>query len=199
MTHGSFNTHDWRLRTQYMVGSWKKGSCWSRETLPRFNTYHVGVSADVPSCIELCRERERKVEADDEHPVPDSLWTILFKTITGHKHKIVREAEVNTDKTGAGNTLAVTTSSTSVDPMAKQYGAFISQGEPNFVTQPELEAACRALRVALWQAVFYLITSDILGWFNAPYAFRELGYGPGVMVFVFLYAPNPLDNMRYRM
>ena len=116
------------------------------------------------------------------------MWTIIFKTITGHKHKIVREAKVNTDKTGAGNTLAVTTSSTSVDPTAKQYGVFNSQGEPNLVTQPELEAAYRALRVASWQAVFYLITSDILGWFNAPYAFRELGYGPGVMVFVFLYA-----------
>jgi len=44
--------------------------------------------------------------------------------------------------------------------------------------------AHRALRTAGWAAMFYLITTDILGPFNAPYAFSTIGYVGGV----FLYA-----------
>ncbi|EJU02788.1 hypothetical protein DACRYDRAFT_106844 [Dacryopinax primogenitus] len=44
--------------------------------------------------------------------------------------------------------------------------------------------AHRALRTAGWAAMFYLITTDILGPFNAPYAFSTVGYVGGV----FLYA-----------
>ncbi|KZT01290.1 uncharacterized protein LAESUDRAFT_731380 [Laetiporus sulphureus 93-53] len=43
--------------------------------------------------------------------------------------------------------------------------------------------ARRALRSASWAAVFYLITTDILGPFNAPYAISQVGYVPGVILY----------------
>lgn len=46
--------------------------------------------------------------------------------------------------------------------------------------------AWRSLRQASWLAAFYLCTTDILGPFNAPYAFRQNGYVPGVLLYVFM-------------
>ncbi|KAI1169995.1 transmembrane amino acid transporter protein-domain-containing protein [Nemania sp. FL0916] len=50
-------------------------------------------------------------------------------------------------------------------------------------TDEEWVNASRALRTASWGAVFYLITTDILGPFAVPYAIGTLGFGPGVGVF----------------
>ncbi|EPQ55716.1 hypothetical protein GLOTRDRAFT_75865 [Gloeophyllum trabeum ATCC 11539] len=50
--------------------------------------------------------------------------------------------------------------------------------------QQELLNARRALRTASWLSVFYLITTDILGPFNAPFAFSQVGYAPGVILYV---------------
>ncbi|KAG0209750.1 hypothetical protein BGX28_009970 [Mortierella sp. GBA30] len=52
--------------------------------------------------------------------------------------------------------------------------------------QEERENARRALRQAGWAAVFYLITTDILGPFNAPIAIAQLGYVPGVVLYTFM-------------
>lgn len=46
--------------------------------------------------------------------------------------------------------------------------------------------AWRALRQATWAGAFYLCTTDILGPFNAPYAFRVNGYVPGALLYVFM-------------
>ncbi|KAK1216975.1 hypothetical protein PQX77_020379 [Marasmius sp. AFHP31] len=52
------------------------------------------------------------------------------------------------------------------------------------VEQGELDAARRALRTAGWVSIFYLITTDILGPFNAPFAFSQVGYVPGAILYV---------------
>ncbi|GAA6061497.1 hypothetical protein JCM10212_000201 [Sporobolomyces blumeae] len=69
--------------------------------------------------------------------------------------------------------------------------------------------ARRVLRQAGWAAVFYLITCDILGPFNAPYSIASIGMAPGVIlylifgVFAFLggaalwYLFLKLDSVRY--
>ncbi|KAI0482972.1 transmembrane amino acid transporter [Xylariaceae sp. FL0804] len=44
--------------------------------------------------------------------------------------------------------------------------------------------AARALRTAGWMTIFYLITTDILGWSQTPYVFASAGYGLGVGIFV---------------
>ena len=46
--------------------------------------------------------------------------------------------------------------------------------------------AWRALRLSSWTGAFFLCTTDILGPFNAPYAFRQNGYVPGTLLYVFM-------------
>lgn len=55
------------------------------------------------------------------------------------------------------------------------------------LSEREQESAYRMLRVTSWQVVFFLIMTDVLGWYTAPMAFAQLGYGPGVLVFTFFY------------
>jgi hypothetical protein len=51
------------------------------------------------------------------------------------------------------------------------------------VAEEEWVQASRALRTATWGAVFYLITTDILGPYSVPWAFSQMGYGPGVALY----------------
>lgn len=46
--------------------------------------------------------------------------------------------------------------------------------------------AWRALRQSSWAGAFYLCTTDIIGPFNAPFAFRQNGYVPGTLLYVFM-------------
>jgi len=45
--------------------------------------------------------------------------------------------------------------------------------------EEERANASRALRLASWASIFYLITTDILGPFNAPFAISQVGWVPG--------------------
>lgn len=51
------------------------------------------------------------------------------------------------------------------------------------ITDEEWIQASRAARTATWGAIFYLITTDILGPFSTGYAFSQLGFGPGISLF----------------
>ncbi|KAJ5309609.1 uncharacterized protein N7443_002070 [Penicillium atrosanguineum] len=51
------------------------------------------------------------------------------------------------------------------------------------ITDEEWINASRALRTASRGAIFYLITTDILGPFGLPYAFATMGWGPGVALY----------------
>jgi len=51
------------------------------------------------------------------------------------------------------------------------------------ITDEEWVRASRAARTATWGAIFYLITTDILGPFSTGYAFSQLGFGPGISLF----------------
>ncbi|KAJ7728928.1 transmembrane amino acid transporter protein-domain-containing protein [Mycena maculata] len=48
----------------------------------------------------------------------------------------------------------------------------------------ELLTARRVLRQAGWATVFYLVTCDILGPFNAPFSIASIGMAPGVCLYV---------------
>ena len=50
---------------------------------------------------------------------------------------------------------------------------------PPTADELERENASRVLRLTSWASVFYLITTDILGPFNAPYAISQTGWVPG--------------------
>lgn len=57
---------------------------------------------------------------------------------------------------------------------------------PPTADELERENASRALRLASWASVFYLITTDILGPFNAPFAISQTGWVPGTKFQLFL-------------
>lgn len=51
------------------------------------------------------------------------------------------------------------------------------------VTPEEWKNASRAIRTAGWGAIFYLITTDILGPFSTAWSFAQMGYGPGIALY----------------
>jgi hypothetical protein len=51
-------------------------------------------------------------------------------------------------------------------------------------TEAEWKQASRAMRTASWGTMFYLITTDILGWSSTPFVFASVGYGPGVALYI---------------
>ncbi|KAI0008276.1 transmembrane amino acid transporter protein-domain-containing protein [Xylariaceae sp. FL0662B] len=51
------------------------------------------------------------------------------------------------------------------------------------VTEVQRRTASRAMRTASWGTIFYLITTDILGPTGAPWAFAQMGYGPGIALY----------------
>ncbi|KAG2036549.1 transmembrane amino acid transporter protein-domain-containing protein [Suillus americanus] len=66
---------------------------------------------------------------------------------------------------------------------AKNVAPSSEEGGSALVTSSEYRAASGALRTATWGSVFYLITTDILGPYSTPWAFQQVGYGPGVACF----------------
>jgi hypothetical protein len=51
------------------------------------------------------------------------------------------------------------------------------------VSNDEWHQASRSFRTATWGAIFYLITTDVLGPYSVPWAFAQMGYGPGVALY----------------
>jgi len=51
------------------------------------------------------------------------------------------------------------------------------------VSEGEYYQAQRAARTAGWAAVFYLITTDVLGPYTVPWALAQMGYGPGISLY----------------
>lgn len=58
-----------------------------------------------------------------------------------------------------------------------------SPASTGYPTDEEWFQASRAMRTATWGAVFYLITTDILGPYSVPWAMSQLGYGPGAVLY----------------
>jgi len=57
----------------------------------------------------------------------------------------------------------------------------------SLLTPQEKETAYRLLRVASWQVIFFLIMTDVLGWYTAPMAFAMLGFAPGALIYTCFY------------
>ncbi len=55
--------------------------------------------------------------------------------------------------------------------------------ESGHVSDDEWAQASRAVRLATWSAVFYLITTDVLGPYGVPFAIGTLGWGPGIALY----------------
>ena len=55
---------------------------------------------------------------------------------------------------------------------------------PASVSDEEWRTAARALRTASWGTIFYVMTTDILGWGSTPNVFASVGFGAGVALYV---------------
>lgn len=64
--------------------------------------------------------------------------------------------------------------------------------DPNSNLSPSKLDSQRMLRIAKAYSVFFLITTDILGPSNAPYAVAQMGWVPGVILYVLLVSRLPL-------
>jgi hypothetical protein len=51
------------------------------------------------------------------------------------------------------------------------------------VSDAEWQQAERAARTAGWAAIFYLISTDVLGPYSVPWAMAQMGYGPGISLY----------------
>lgn len=67
---------------------------------------------------------------------------------------------------------------------AEGEGVVSSPSTESAVTEEEWRTAARSLRTASWGTIFYLITTDILGWASCPYVFSQVGWGMGVALYV---------------
>ena len=61
--------------------------------------------------------------------------------------------------------------------------SFGSNASSTAVSQEEWAQAARALRTASWSAVFYLITTDILGPGAVPWSLANMGWVPGIVLY----------------
>ncbi|OJJ43675.1 hypothetical protein ASPZODRAFT_154500 [Penicilliopsis zonata CBS 506.65] len=72
------------------------------------------------------------------------------------------------------------------DPAADDDGAASPIPPDSHDLDAEWRQAARAMRIAGWGSIFYLITTDILGWGQTPYVFSNTGYGLGVGIFLLM-------------
>ncbi|KAH8900608.1 transmembrane amino acid transporter [Thozetella sp. PMI_491] len=112
-------------------------------------------------------------EADNakyvEHKGPMTAKSMLKDRFSTYKYQSEKTQPAGVEKTNGQD--APTDS-------AAQNDAIITGVAPD-----EWKQASRAIRTAGWGGVFYLITTDILGPFSTPWAFAQMGYGPGIALF----------------
>ncbi|KLT41353.1 hypothetical protein CC85DRAFT_247783 [Cutaneotrichosporon oleaginosum] len=140
----------------------------------------------------------------DTRPVPDSPLTVLAKRVTGRSARIVYPDGRRRRLWGSGGSSLPASDEKvgrvgrverveGVEERVPSVASAASAEAPvptllDVLAPPERETAYRLLRSASWQLVFFLITTDVLGWYTAPMAFAQLGYGPGVLVYTCFWA-----------
>jgi hypothetical protein len=135
---------------------------------------------------------EREQEDNDTRPIPDAPWSVVMKKLTGRGDKIVLPTDPSQKLIHYDD--GADMSPTPIGDSEKQFkrqnlaaDTTVSAPHGDSPYPGVSESAYRLMRVASWQIVFYLITTDILGFSSAPYAFQQLGYGPGVLVYTFFF------------
>ncbi|KAM0719427.1 hypothetical protein Q7P37_005332 [Cladosporium fusiforme] len=133
--------------------------------------------------IEREMEREQEIKFRAEHgnrPLLDSI-----------KAKFTSEGRARSKREKEERSMALQASvETTVVPVAgeKSTGQVTTSSETNSddlrPTDAEWRTAARAMRTASWGQMFFLITTDILGWSGAPFVFSSVGYGTGVALYI---------------
>ncbi|KAL7923804.1 transmembrane amino acid transporter domain-containing protein [Trichoderma austrokoningii] len=125
-----------------------------------------------------------KIEREEEHQAnltfkaehgPRTVKSVLLGRFSkGVHHENKKKAEA----------AAATNSGTDSPVDEKHPGVLTTQDGSSTPTEAEWKQASRAMRTASWGTMFYLITTDILGWSSTPFVFASVGYGPGVALYI---------------
>lgn len=128
---------------------------------------------------------------DGSGPVPPRLRALHDSNVSFHEYqyyaRLTRQEQDNLPPAKAGkNFLAYLIPNLQKSPATEVERVDLNTSNPEMrkhITDEEWENASRALRTATAGAIFYLITTDILGPFGLPYAFATTGWGPGIALY----------------
>ncbi|KAJ5098129.1 hypothetical protein N7532_005130 [Penicillium argentinense] len=128
------------------------------------------------------REVEKNIRTDNAG------FAQLGRTVIGKKEKTLPTStptpSVPTESNAAQPPDEKTTDEKKAPPGYSDPTANSDTASDNWgVSESEWEQAQRAARTATWGSIFYLITTDILGPTNVPWAISKMGYGPGFALY----------------
>lgn len=127
------------------------------------------------------RASEDQAAATEHTPGGRGIWAIIFPPKNGPSagHAIEGLSSEKSPTRSAEGSKSEKYGRGSADVEARQ----VPDKRYTSISDSEWINANRALRTATSSAVFYLITTDILGPFGLPYAFASMGWGPGCALF----------------
>lgn len=111
------------------------------------------------------REREEEREAERKYRELQGPWSFKkmiknrFSKGVHHEMQMLQEQQQR-EQAAANNALE--------SPDIKDEKQMTTTAEVPAVTDEEWKTAARALRTASWSSIFFLITTDILGWSSCP-------------------------------
>ncbi|KAK4911321.1 hypothetical protein LTR66_017366, partial [Elasticomyces elasticus] len=156
----------------------KRGSISHNIAAPELNGFHSIYHdkhikfEDFHFWANRSREYEKTIRTDDKG------FAQILRLVKGGKLKqnVALTGEANKHDATTGSELdekRVVEGSDDFRPKKDKYG----------IEESEWETAQRATRTATWGSIFYLITTDILGPTNVPWAISQMGYGPGFALY----------------
>ena len=123
-----------------------------------------------------------------QQPVPESRQSSQSETSTTGKAEESLHAADAVEALPPTHSSAVTSVGENKKP-GHRFGFRDDSLASGYIPQSDEEArvlAARALRTAKWTSVWFLIVTDVLGPYSAPYAFSTMGWVPSIlMYFVF--------------
>lgn len=152
--------------------------------IPSTNTI-FGPAARVPEGVTFeefhhwaLEEREEEIRDNEAYLLKQGPWSfkkmIAARFSSGWREpQLAASQDVDPDPTVSSHAISV------VEKGSHDNG---ERGR-NEQLEAEWKTASRALKTASWGSVFYLITTDILGWSGAPFTFSTVGFGPGAALY----------------
>lgn len=128
--------------------------------------------------IEREEEHQNNLAFKAEHGPRTVKSVFLGRFSKGIHHENKKKAEA------AAAAAAAEQNSGSASPTDEKHPGVLTTHSSNLPTEAEWKQASRAMRTASWGTMFYLITTDILGWSSTPFVFASVGFGPGVALYI---------------
>ncbi|KAJ5117020.1 hypothetical protein N7456_001368 [Penicillium angulare] len=125
---------------------------------------------------------EREEEEENNRVYVEERGTLTFSKVVKNRFSkgVHHEAKKRQEREAAAAAQTAQTSSDSEDTDKKITQTTVTATD----LEPEWKTAARALRTASWGTVFFLITTDILGWSSCPFVYASLGFGPATALYI---------------